>query len=186
MQSHPRAWKRPTRTAFVGIVALGATMLPAQAGWAADAQTVTVSTDRTTYLAAEGSRVAVGVSVTTSDGLALAAPITVDYATAGGTATPGSDYATASGALTFGAGTASGSAQRFTVNVRSDRTAETMETVALDLTSASGGATITPAARAIVINANGLPYLDDDLPIDRRVADLLARMTLEEKIGQMT
>src|SRR4051794_10570945 len=38
-----------------------------------------------------------------------------------------------------------------------------------------------PASRAGV-----LPYLDARVPIDRRVADLLGRMTLAEKIGQMT
>src|SRR3954470_17460654 len=30
------------------------------------------------------------------------------------------------------------------------------------------------------------PYLDSGLPIPERVADLLSRMTLSEKIGQMT
>jgi len=30
------------------------------------------------------------------------------------------------------------------------------------------------------------PYLNPDLPIEERVEDLLARMTLAEKIGQMT
>ena len=29
------------------------------------------------------------------------------------------------------------------------------------------------------------PYLDPELPIPDRVADLLSRMTLEEKVGQM-
>src|SRR5438046_10574190 len=29
------------------------------------------------------------------------------------------------------------------------------------------------------------PYLDPTLPVERRVDDLLARMTLEEKVGQM-
>src|SRR5216117_952475 len=29
------------------------------------------------------------------------------------------------------------------------------------------------------------PYLDPTLPVERRVEDLLARMTLEEKVGQM-
>ncbi|MCK6579446.1 MAG: glycoside hydrolase family 9 protein [Anaerolineae bacterium] len=37
------------------------------------------------------------------------------------------------------------------------------------------------------LGAQGLlPYQNPDLPIDDRVADLLGRMTLEEKIGQMT
>ena len=30
-----------------------------------------------------------------------------------------------------------------------------------------------------------LPYLDSTLPVERRIDDLLARMTLEEKVGQM-
>jgi len=33
--------------------------------------------------------------------------------------------------------------------------------------------------------ARGFPYQDPDLPIEERVADLLARMTCEEKVGQM-
>src|SRR3954451_10757089 len=35
-------------------------------------------------------------------------------------------------------------------------------------------------------NAGGLPYQNARLPVQRRVDDLLARMTLAEKIGQMT
>src|SRR5215468_6476565 len=34
--------------------------------------------------------------------------------------------------------------------------------------------------------ADALPYQDPSLPISQRVADLLGRMSLEEKIGQMT
>ena len=30
-----------------------------------------------------------------------------------------------------------------------------------------------------------LPYKNPDLPIQERIADLLGRMTLEEKVGQM-
>ena len=30
-----------------------------------------------------------------------------------------------------------------------------------------------------------LPYLDSTLPVERRIDDLLARMTLQEKVGQM-
>ncbi|PJM74478.1 glycoside hydrolase family 3 N-terminal domain-containing protein [Bifidobacterium simiarum] len=32
---------------------------------------------------------------------------------------------------------------------------------------------------------NDLPYKNPDLPVDERIADLLSRMTLEEKVGQM-
>lgn len=38
----------------------------------------------------------------------------------------------------------------------------------------------------VVIDAHGLPYLDPKLPVKKRVADLLARMSPAEKAGQMT
>src|SRR3989441_11088085 len=41
---------------------------------------------------------------------------------------------------------------------------------------------VDPAAAQV---AQGRPYLDPTLPVERRVDDLLARMTLEEKVGQM-
>src|SRR5207237_8056435 len=41
---------------------------------------------------------------------------------------------------------------------------------------------LTPAAAA---RAQQLPYRDPKLAIERRVSDLLARMTLEEKVAQM-
>ena len=50
-------------------------------------------------------------------------------------------------------------------------------------------ATSTAGAGAETAQAPGgavLPYQDPDLPTGKRVADLLGRMTLEEKIGQMT
>ena len=50
----------------------------------------------------------------------------------------------------------------------------------------SGGAALDGAQPQVVINAHGLPYLDPKLPVAKRVADLLSRMTLAEKIGQMT
>jgi beta-glucosidase len=47
-------------------------------------------------------------------------------------------------------------------------------------TGAAPAAGTAPGARAAV------PYRDASLPVRQRVADLLGRMTLEEKIGQMT
>ncbi|MCE0446709.1 hypothetical protein LT493_25315 [Streptomyces tricolor] len=37
-----------------------------------------------------------------------------------------------------------------------------------------------------MIDAHGLPYLNAALPVRKRVADLLGRMSLAEKAGQMT
>src|SRR2546423_8459573 len=39
---------------------------------------------------------------------------------------------------------------------------------------------------ASAATADTLPYQDPSLPVSQRVADLLGRMTLAEKIGQMT
>jgi len=38
---------------------------------------------------------------------------------------------------------------------------------------------------ALLVSQTRAPYLDPTLPVERRVDDLLARMTLEEKVGQM-
>ncbi|WP_405020839.1 glycoside hydrolase family 3 protein [Kitasatospora sp. NBC_00070] len=49
-------------------------------------------------------------------------------------------------------------------------------------TVAAGTLSVTPSAAAEGI----APYLNSRQPVERRVSDLLARMTLPEKIGQMT
>ncbi|MGN9806386.1 glycoside hydrolase family 3 N-terminal domain-containing protein [Micromonospora sp. L32] len=174
-----------SRVALVGTVVLAASLLPASAASAASTQTVTVAADRSVQTVGEGGRAEVTVSVTTSDGRPLAAPTTVRYTTGSGTATAGADYAPAAGALTFPAGSRSGTARPITVTVHGDRTAETAESIPLTLATGSTGATVD-GQPALVVNAHGLPYLDRRLPVDRRVADLLGRMTVEEKIGQMT
>ncbi|GGR96501.1 beta-glucosidase [Micromonospora fulviviridis] len=45
---------------------------------------------------------------------------------------------------------------------------------------------VTALAAPAPATAAGLPYQDPTLPVATRVADLLARMTLDEKLGQMT
>ena len=150
---------------------------------AAPAAAVTIATDHSVYLTAEGGLVRIGVTVTTADNGPLAVPTTIDYRTAGGTASAGADYRPVSGTLTFPAGAVSGSTRWLTVATNRDQSAEAAETVPLRFTDRATGSAVTGTA---VINAHGLPYLDSRLPVDRRVADLLARMTLEEKVGQMT
>jgi beta-glucosidase len=181
----PRRSRRRTRTALIGIGALTASLLPAQAASAAQTQAVTLAADRALYLAAEGSRVEVGVKLTTSDGRPLVAARTIDYAASGGTATAGADYAAAAGTLRFEAGSPAESVQRFAVALRQDKSAETAETIFVGLTSESPS-TAVEQQPIVVVNANGLPYQDPRRPVDKRVADLLKRMTLPEKIGQMT
>jgi beta-glucosidase len=44
----------------------------------------------------------------------------------------------------------------------------------------------TDASGRVQIKNTGQPYLDSRLPVRQRVEDLLRRMTLEEKVGQMT
>ncbi|WP_166427434.1 glycoside hydrolase family 3 N-terminal domain-containing protein [Nonomuraea mesophila] len=145
---------------------------------------VRLSTDRPVYPADEKDRVRVSVTITTATGEPLPGDLAVDYRTGTGTATPGDDYRPAQGTLTFPAGTASGSARSFTVELGKDRRSEVAETIPIEL---SGTGTRPPAEPpVIVINAHDLPYLNARKPVKDRVSDLLGRMTLEEKVGQMT
>ncbi|MEV6552182.1 glycoside hydrolase family 3 protein [Streptomyces sp. NPDC051597] len=74
------------------------------------------------------------------------------------------------------------------------RTARRRRTAGLLLTAAALVATAVPAAPALAApdsaatasDSRALPYLDPELPVARRVSDLLGRMTTAEKIGQMT
>jgi len=129
-----------------------------------------VTTDQAVYTVAEGGTARVGVTVTTADGRPLAADTTVPYTTT-------ADVTKASGTLTFPAGTASGTTQTLDLTARQDGTAEAAQAAELQVGDDSS---------TIVVNAHGFPYLDRRQPVHKRVADLLGRMTLEEKIGQMT
>ncbi|MEV7246339.1 glycoside hydrolase family 3 N-terminal domain-containing protein [Streptomyces sp. NPDC093248] len=143
-----------------------------------------VSTGAAVYPVEEGGTAKVGVTVNTTGARPLDEPVTVTYTTAGGTAGPGSDYTPVSGTLTFPAGTASGTSRTVRVPTLRDKAAEPAETVPLKLTVA--GAKAPAETPQVVIDAHGLPYLDAGLPVRKRVADLLSRMSLAEKAGQMT
>ncbi|MFB7980782.1 glycoside hydrolase family 3 protein [Streptomyces vinaceus] len=143
-----------------------------------------VLTDTTVHPVKEGGSAEVRVSVATTGSGPLSEPVTVGYSTEGGTATPGADYEPVAGTLTFSAGTPSGTSRTVTVTTAEDRDGETAETVPLKLTVT--GARPPAEDPLVVIDAHGLPYLDPKLPVKKRVADLLARMTPQEKAGQMT
>ncbi len=53
-------------------------------------------------------------------------------------------------------------------------------------TATAGSASADPVRAASPATKSGPAYLDARQPTARRVADLLSRMTLDEKIGQMT
>jgi subtilisin-like proprotein convertase family protein len=77
--------------------------------------------------------------------------VTVDYATADGTATAGSDYTTHSGTLTF----SSGVAQTVTVSVTGDTIDEPDETLTLTISNPTGGG-------SKIIDAEGVGTITDN------------------------
>jgi glucose/arabinose dehydrogenase len=81
--------------------------------------------------------------------------VTVDYASAAGSATPGADYANVSGTLTFGPGMAS---RTFTVPIINDTRFEATESVALLLNNPTGGARLGP------LDASTITIVDNDPP----------------------
>ncbi|MET7477357.1 glycoside hydrolase family 3 N-terminal domain-containing protein [Streptomyces sp. NPDC005648] len=143
-----------------------------------------VTTDSAVHPVREGGTATVEVTVATTGSAPLDDPVTVAYETGGGTADPGRDYTPVTGTLTFPAGTASGATRTIKVPTLRDKAAEPAETIPLKLTVT--GAKPPAENPQIVIDAHGLPYLDPKLPVRKRVADLLSRMSLEEKAGQMT
>ncbi|HET6987995.1 MAG TPA: glycoside hydrolase family 3 N-terminal domain-containing protein [Kribbella sp.] len=152
-------------------------------GKADPALKASVVTDAGVYPVKEGGTAQVKISVATTGSTPLEEPVTVEYRTGTGTAGAG-DYNPVSGTITFPAGTASGTAQTVAVTTRKDHTAEAAETIPLELTVT--GAKAPSTQPVVVINAHDLPYLNSKLPIKKRVDDLVARMTLAEKVGQMT
>ena len=71
------------------------------------------------------------------------------------------------------------------VTLRRHRPAEA-KTINTSLSTADSATTIVNDPPTVVIDAHGLPYLNPSLPISQRVSDLLSRMSVAEKVGQMT
>ncbi|MFJ2788096.1 MULTISPECIES: glycoside hydrolase family 3 N-terminal domain-containing protein [unclassified Streptomyces] len=155
-------------------------------GTAEPSLTTRVVTRSVVHPVEEGRAARVDVSVATTGSGPTGAPVTVAYTTEGGdgTAEPGEDYRPVSGRLVFPAGTPSGTTRSVTVPTLRDGAAESAETIPLRLTVE--GAEAPAENPLVVVNAHGLPYLDGRLPVRERVTDLLPRMSLAEKVGQMT
>lgn len=143
-----------------------------------------VATDKPVYTVAHGGTATVRVSVGTTGDKPLAEPVTVTYGTGEGTARAGKDYTPVEGTLTFPAGTSSGTAKTFTVTTKRAAKAATAKTIPITLSV--DGARAPDDLPTVVIDAHGLPYQNPRLPVEKRVKDLLSRMTVDEKIGQMT
>ncbi|RPF36515.1 glycoside hydrolase family 3 N-terminal domain-containing protein [Streptomyces sp. TLI_185] len=143
-----------------------------------------VTTDAAVYPVKEGGTATVEVTLGTTGSAPVDDPVTVTYETTAGTADPGKDYTPVTGTLTFPAGTASGATRTIHVPTLRDRSAESAEMIPLRLTVT--GAKPPAETPQVVIDAHGLPYLDTKLPVGKRVADLVSRMSLAEKAGQMT
>jgi hypothetical protein len=84
--------------------------------------------------------------------------VTVDYATANGSATAPADYTSVSATLTFADGVTE---QTFTVPIASDGFAEQDETFSITLSNATGGATIGTGTATVTIagDLSGIPTL---------------------------
>ncbi len=160
----------------------------------------TVAAAKPVYLVHAGDVAHVGVTLTTAGAQPLDRAVTVNYETGStlpvgsgsaarslpSTAKPGSDYTPASGTVTFPAGTASGTSLSFDVHTLSSAPPSEAKSINIALSSADQATSAADDPPTVVIDAHGLPYLNPTLPISQRVNDLLSRMSLAEKVGQMT
>jgi CSLREA domain-containing protein len=119
----------------------------------------------------EGNALTTAFTFTVTLSNASSSSITVDYATAPGTATAVSDYAVASGTITFNPGVTS---QPITVNVVGDTSAEPDETFFVNLTGASG---------ASITDSQGLGTILND---DSGAADLSITKSVALSLPQHT
>ncbi|HEY0533915.1 MAG TPA: glycoside hydrolase family 3 protein [Actinoplanes sp.] len=155
------------RAALSGL--LVAVFLPASVAVAATEGQGTIFTPaQAVYTVDAGSYATISLTLHTSDGRPLSTPATLSY---DGTS------------LLFDKGTPSGSPAQVVVAAPAATGPATATQLPLDLRVDGAGLSPRPL---VVVNAHGLPYLDSRLPVERRVDDLLSRMTPADKIGQMT
>jgi len=180
----PAAGVPPTSAGVLpaGAPAVGSAVGPAAVTAAAVAvqRDATVSAEPVTTVPA-GAVATVAVTLATA---ARTAPVTVSWSTGRGSGVPGRDFRSASGSVTFPVGSPAGSRRSIRVATLRVPGAQTARTIPVRLRATNGS--VTGAQPTVVVNGHGLPYLDRNLPVAARVKDLVSRMTLAEKIGQMT
>ncbi|GAB2986011.1 glycoside hydrolase family 3 N-terminal domain-containing protein [Frigoribacterium salinisoli] len=143
---------------------------------------VAVEPSQDVHLVDAGGAATIPMTLTTADGEPLGSDVAVEWSTSDDSAVAGTDYVAADGTLTFPAGTASGDSRDVVVETLAATGAAESKQLRVELTSTTARVGDGPR---VVIRAHDLPYLDAALPTAERVEDLLARMSLEEKVGQM-
>lgn len=183
--ARPGRARGATRTSVAAVAAAVALAVPPALATPAVAAAgdATVTAQSPVVPVADGRTATVAVRLDVEGGGTLAQDVTAHWSTGVGSATLGVDYRARSGTLVFAAGTASGAVQEVEVPTRRSRYGETAETLPVELHATGASVGVEPT---VVVNAHDLPYLDAGLPVDERVDDLMARMTLEAKVGQMT
>lgn len=101
-------------------------------------------------------------------------PITVNYATSGGTAVSGVDFTAASGVLTFSPGTTS---QSFRVAITNDTVLEPAETFNLTLTNPTGATLGSTPNATVSITDNDVPSISF-LPVTKSVTESTTSATM--------
>ncbi|HEX8094157.1 MAG TPA: glycoside hydrolase family 3 N-terminal domain-containing protein [Jatrophihabitans sp.] len=182
--SHPPRRARPATGTLSAVAALAlcASLLSATASASpAGASAITVGADAVVTV---GQGTTATVSVELAGTGALSKPVEVRWRTRQGSAVAGRDFRAGSGTVVFPAGSRAGASRTVRINTLRVKGAATAKTLAVELSPQ--GAALSGARPTVVINAHGLPYQNRRLSVSARVRDLLSRMTLTEKVGQMT
>ena len=141
--------------------------------------------------------VAVGTAGLTGTGIDITPPLSLthfagatvtDTRALPSTAVAGVDYTVPSATVIIPAGSPSGTTVTIPVVTAvnpNPSVALTINTTAACTVGCTGVNVNNNDPSTVVINAHGLPYLDSSLSIPARVADLMSRMSLLDKVGQM-
>ncbi len=113
----------------------------------------TLQLSSATYSADEGTDPTVTITVTRTGGSSGA--VTVNYATADGTANDPSDYTSTSGTLNWADGDAA--AKTFTIAIVDDNTVESTESFSVTLSNAQTATLGTPSSATVSITDNEVP-----------------------------
>ncbi len=157
VQVAPRNWKRQVEVTLAGGRDCGTAGAVCTAGGRSLSNTVSVSVPGPAKLKLKGGRAREGrdaaVSFSVVLNRALPEAVTVDYATADGTASAGSDYAAARGALRFAPGETE---KTVSVSILDDAVDEGRERFSLTLSNAVGARIADARATGLIVNEDPL------------------------------